>query len=152
MKISKRYSSHSYGSFSSKPFLNIPCNSPYKTCLLAFSKISFFLMIPVTGHTKVTYLYFLFVLPIVIIIIIMILFQPTFSECSLWQSLQKLLMGILKIKIYFFNKTEIEHCGQWGISKRSSCTVLIFFPLKSFVNVPCDRHRKRYILGFWNSI
>ena len=30
VKISKRYASHSYNSFSAKLFLKIPCDSPYK--------------------------------------------------------------------------------------------------------------------------
>ena len=32
----KRYSSYSYGSFSAKLFLKVPCDYPHKTCLLAF--------------------------------------------------------------------------------------------------------------------
>ncbi len=40
VKLSKRYSSHSYGSFSSKLCLKIPCDSPHKVYLLAFA-ISF---------------------------------------------------------------------------------------------------------------
>ncbi len=36
VKISKGYSSYSYDSFSTKLFLNIPCNSPHKICVLEF--------------------------------------------------------------------------------------------------------------------
>ena len=34
VKISKRYSSYNFDSFSTKPFLNIPCNNPYRTSFL----------------------------------------------------------------------------------------------------------------------
>ncbi len=36
VKISKRYSSHKFDSFSTKLFLNVPCNNPRKTCFLEF--------------------------------------------------------------------------------------------------------------------
>ncbi len=36
VKISNHYSSYSFDSFSTKLFLNVPCNSPHKTCFLEF--------------------------------------------------------------------------------------------------------------------
>ncbi len=88
--------------------------------------------------------------PIVIIIIIMILFQPTFSECSLWQSLQK--VAYRNFEKYFFSTRLKLNIVTNGEFQNAPPAQFWFFPLKRFVNVPCDRHRKRYILGFWNSI
>ncbi len=37
VKISKPYSSYSFDSFSTKLFLNVPCNNPRKPCFLEFA-------------------------------------------------------------------------------------------------------------------
>ena len=41
VKISKRYSFYSFESFSTKLFLNVPCNNPHKTCFLEFWNFKF---------------------------------------------------------------------------------------------------------------
>ncbi len=41
MKISKHYSSYSYNSFSTKLFLNVPCDSPHKSCFQNFFLLKF---------------------------------------------------------------------------------------------------------------
>ncbi len=77
-----------------------------------------------------------------------------FENCTpptviiLWESLQKLLIEIL------FNIFKDWNLTLWPMGNFKKMFLHSFdsFPLKRFVNVPCDRYCKRYILGFWNSI
>ena len=42
MKISKRYPSYSYNSFSDELFLNVSCDNPHKSYILGFCNFNFF--------------------------------------------------------------------------------------------------------------
>ena len=48
----KRYSSHSYGSFSTKLFLNVPCNNPYKSYQLGVKNLELKFIIVAKGKMK----------------------------------------------------------------------------------------------------
>ncbi len=42
VKISKRCSPHSFGSFSTKRFVNVPCDDRHKSCFFGILKFQFF--------------------------------------------------------------------------------------------------------------
>ncbi len=121
-------------------FLNISCGSPHKSCLYEFwnfislkKKRLFFFVNMGVKITKPLLQLWLFS-------------NQTFSEVSLWQSLQKLLIGMLKncFKRLKFNTVGI------GENFITLLPQLLFFSNQTFANVPCGRPHKSYLFVFWN--
>ncbi len=105
VKISKHYSSHSYDSFSTKLFLNVPCDSPHKSCLQEFWNLKFHFFfqkwLKISSSSDPMGVKILQRTP-PLLLQLWFFFHQTISECSLRQSSQKLSIKVLKIQISNF--------------------------------------------------